>query len=262
MLARGGLREGGYTVLGDGSRLQIRRYAQAQQFVREYVEGAFSRVCGQVRVIAENDRPDLAGPASRKAHQQGAQNPQVTAAGVSFSCNWNGREARGYYAAATILPFPGRNGLWYVDSLYGYLTVPEQLQHADDISRHVLNSVGIDAQWKQGEDRTAANAVQQDNARSQEIQSRARAAIADNQRQVNDMIIKGGEERSQVYDEISRKRENAILGKVDVIDPTTGNQYKVDNYSDYHWMSNQGYIRGTNTDNSPGMDYHELLTRP
>lgn len=262
MYARAGMREGGYTALGDGSKVQIRRFLPAQQFMREYVASSVRRECGEPRILSENQRPDLAASSVQRARAQGAPNPQVTAAGVSFSCTWNGREARGYYAAVTILPFPGRNGIWYVDSLYGYLAVPERQQQADDVSRHVLNSMGINAQWKQREDQIAGNAVEQDNVRSQEIQARARQAIADNQKQTSDMIVKGYEARSKVYDEISRKRENAILGTVDVVDPNSGKQYKIDNYSDYHWMNNSGVVAGTKTDTSPGSDWRQLITLP
>ena len=262
MYARAGLGEGAYASLGDGSKLQIRRFLPAQQFIREYVASSVRRECGDVHVLSENERQDLAGSAAQQARGQGAPNPRVTAAGVSFSCTWNGREARGYYAAATILPFPGRGGIWYVDSLYGYIAVAERREQADDISRHVLNSMGINAQWKQREDQIAGNAVAQDNARSAEIQAHARQAIADNQQKTSDMITKGYEARSHVYDEIARKRENSILGTVDVVDPTSGKQYKIDNYSDYHWMNNQGVIAGTTTSTSPGSDWREMITLP
>ena len=262
MYARAGMREGGYTSLGDGSKLQIRRFLTAQQFIREYVAISVRRDCGDVQVLSENERQDLAASAAQQAQAQGAPNPRVTAAGVSFSCTWNGREARGYYAAATILPFPGRAGIWYVEALYGYIASVERQQQAEDISRHVLNSMGINAQWKQREDQIAGNAVQQDNARSQEIQARARQAIAEDQRQTSDIITKGYQARSQVYDEIARKRENAILGTVDVVDPSSGKQYKIDNYSDYHWMNNQGAIAGTKTDTSPGADWRQMITLP
>ena len=262
MYARAGMREGGYTSLGDGSKLQIRRFAPASQFIREYVAGAVARECGQPRIGAENQRQDLATSATQDARKQGAPNPQVTAAGVSFTCTWNGREARGYYAAATILPFPGRSGIWYVEPLYGYLAVAEREQQADEISRHVLNSMGINAQWKQREDQIAGNAVAQDNARAQEVQARARQATYENEQKTSDMIVKGYQARSQVYDEISRKRENAILGTVDVVDPSSGKQYKIDNYSDYHWMNNDGVIAGTKTDTSPGADWRQMITLP
>jgi hypothetical protein len=262
MYARFGMREGGYTSLGDGSRLQIRRFLSAQQFIHEYVANSVRQDCGDVRVLSEDERQDLAASAAQHARAQGAANPRVTGAGVSFSCSWNGREGRGYYAAATILPFPGRGGIWYVENLYGYVASVERQPQADEISRHVLNSMGINVQWKQREDQIAGNAVAQDNARSQEIQARARQQIAEDQQKTSDMIVKGYEQRSQVYDEIARRRENAILGTVDVVDPSSGKQYKIDNYSDYHWMNNQGVIAGTKVDTSPGVDWHEMITLP
>ena len=262
MYAQFGMREGSYTTLGDGSRLQIRRFLPAAQFVREYLTSTAGRECGNLRLLSENVREDLAASASQQARGQGAPNPQVTATGISFSCTWNGHEAAGYYAAATLLPFPGRFPIWYVDYLYGYLALAEHREQADDISRHILNSMGINAQWKQREDQIAGYAVEQDNARSAEIQARARRAIAEDQRQTSDIITKGYEARSKVYDEISRKRENAILGTVDVIDPVSGKQYKIDNYSDYHWMNNQGVIAGTKTETSPGVDWREMISLP
>jgi len=82
--------------------------------------------------------------------------------------------------------------------------------------------------------RLIRNAVMQDNMRSQQIQSRALQAIQEDQRAESDTIMKGWEQRQQVYDEISRRQENAILGTLDVVDPTTGQSYKVSNYNDYH----------------------------
>jgi cell division septum initiation protein DivIVA len=153
-------------------------------------------------------------------------------------------------------------GLWYVDPLYGYLAISERQQEADIISRHIQESTQVNSDWKRKEDQMAAEAVRADNARSAEIQARARQAIAEDQRATSDMIVKGYEARSKVYDEISRKRENAILGTVDVVDSNTGKQYKIDNYSDYHLINNQGVIAGTKTDTSPGVDWRQMITLP
>jgi hypothetical protein len=262
MYSRFGMREGTYTGLGDGSRLQIRRFLTAEQFLREYLATSVRRDCGDVRVLSEDQRQDLAASATQEVRAQGATNPHVTASGVSFSCTWNGREGRGYYAATTILPFPGRGGIWYVENLYGYLASAERQQQAEDITRHVLQSMGVNAQWRQREDQIAANAVAQDNARAQEFQARERQQTYENEQKTSDMIVKGYEQRQQAYDEIARRRENAILGTVDVVDPSSGKQYKIDNYSDYHWMNYQGVIAGTKTETSPGYDWHEMITLP
>ncbi|HUI55093.1 MAG TPA: hypothetical protein VLY04_08985 [Bryobacteraceae bacterium] len=262
MYARAGLREGMYTSLGDGSKLQIRRFTPASQFVREYIAGPALRDCTGVQILSENQRPDLAAASEEQARAHRVPNVRITTGGLSFSCTWNGRPARGYYAAATAFVPSQMGGIWYVDALHGYVAASERQQEADSISRHVYESMQVNSDWKRKEDQMAADAVAADNARSAEIQARARKAIAESQQATSDMIVKGYEARSRVYDEIARKRENAILGTVDIVDPSSGKQYKVDNYSDYHWMNNQGVIVGTKTDTSPGLDWRQMITLP
>jgi hypothetical protein len=262
MYTRAGLRPGATTTLGDGTRLEIRSYEPARQFLTEYVTRTVGRECTAPRVLSIDGRPDLAADARHQAQTHSVRQFQVTTAGVSFSCTWNGRDARGYYAAATVLVASGPTSLWYIDSLYGYLAAAERQQEADSISRHVSGSMRVDSQWQQRESGIAANAVEQDNARSQELQARSRAAIAADQQKTSDMIAKGYQDRSKAYDEIARRRENAILGTVDVVDPSSGTKYKIDNYSDYHWMNNQGTIAGTKTDTAPGYDWRQMIDLP
>jgi hypothetical protein len=101
-----------------------------------------------------------------------------------------------------------------------------------------------------------------DNLRSQRIQSRVLQAIQEAKRHVNQTIVKGYERRSRVYGEISRKRENAILGTLDVVDPESGARNNVSNYSEYGWMNNSGLTTGNNTGTSPGPEWRELVTLP
>jgi hypothetical protein len=47
-----------------------------------------------------------------------------------------------------------------------------------------------------------------------------------------------------------------------VVDPVSGSQYKIDSYSNYHWMNNQGAIVGNDTGTNPGYGWHDLVTLP
>jgi hypothetical protein len=60
-------------------------------------------------------------------------------------------------------------------------------------------------------------------------------------------------------DEIDRRRSNAILGVVDVVDEQTGKEYKVENSSSYYWIDHRGNIVGTDTYTVPNIDFRELL---
>jgi hypothetical protein len=262
MYGRAGLRPGMYTSLGDGSRLQIEPFLPATQFLRQYLRGPVLRDCSGIGIMGENQRPDLSAAAEKQVRGQGAPNVRVTAGGISFSCNWNGRPAHGNYAAATLFASSGMAAVWYADPLYGYIAVEGRQQEAEAISLHVYESTDINSDWKREEDMMAADAVREDNARAAELRAQAQKSIYESEQTTSDMIVKGYQQRSAVYDEIARKRENAILGTVDVIDPNTGQQYKVDNYGDYHWMNNQGVIAGTKTDSSPGVDWRQMITLP
>jgi len=261
MLSYAGMREGSYQTLGDGTRLEIRRYMTGAQFARAYAQNRLASQCSGVQVESSSDRQDLAAIFTQVVRNEGMTNARLAAGDAAFSCTGKSGPLHGRIFAVTVLPLPGRASLWYV-LIYGYSATPQSQQAAEGITQLVMQSMRIDQQWQAQEKQIAANAVAADNARSQQIQARARAAIQENQRQTSDMIVKGYEQRSQVYDEISRKRENSILGTTDVIDPVSGSQYKIDSYSNYHWMNNQGAIVGNDTGANPGYGWHDLVTLP
>jgi len=262
MLAMGGLREGGYTALGDGSKLEIRRYIPGPQFARSYVESFVSRQCSGLQIGSNNVRQDLASTFSQSARNDGLGRANLTAGDVSFTCNLNGNPVHGKYVAATIQFAPSQTPMWVVYRLYGYLTPASREQEAEKVITQAIQTWKFNPQWEAQQRGTANTALQQDNIRSQQIRNRALQAIAEDQRQTSETITKGWEDRQKVYDEISRRRENSILGTLDVVDPQTGIQYKVSNFGDYHYMSNEGYIYSTNSPNSPGPNLREMITLP
>jgi uncharacterized protein YbdZ (MbtH family) len=257
-----GMREGSYTSIGDGSKLQIRRYLSGQQFAREYAESKVSRGCSDVKINSNNNRPDL----TQLVPQQripGVARMEVTGGDVTFSCMQNGRLVEGYVAAVTRVVYSSmQGGIWYAETLFGSFAPPGNSQQVRAVAEKIAASFHLDSNWEAREKQIASSAVQQDNQRSQQIQQRALRAIEEDQRATSDMIVNDYNQRQAVYDEISRKRENAILGTVDVVDPSSGTQYKIDNYSDYHWMDNQGNIAGTKTADSPGVGWRQMVDLP
>jgi hypothetical protein len=262
MMLSVGMREGTYYGLGDGSQLLIKRYLNGQQAAQQYAQTLVSKECSGVQVTSNNARADVAGTFGPKARAEGMPNAQLTAGDVTFNCSIGGIAVHGKFILATVLPLPGGSGLWYVYRLYGYLAAPGREQDAERVAEQGVQSVRINPQWQAQQQQIANNAVAADNARSQQFRQQIMQQIAKDQQETSDMIMKGWEQRNQVYDEIDRRRENAILGTLDVVDPETGRSYKIDNYSDYHWMNNSGVIAGNNTGDSPGVDWHALVTLP
>ena len=163
----------------------------------------------------------------------------MTAGDVSFTCNLNGRQVQGKYVAATFPFVPNQTSMWSVYRLYGYLAANGHEQEGEQVIGQALRTWKFNPRWEAQQQGIANSAVQQDNARSQQIRSRAQQAIAEDQRQTSETIMSGWEQRQKIYTEISRRQENAILGTLDVVDPQTGIQYKVSNFGDYHYMSNE-----------------------
>ena len=262
MLTMAGLREGGYQLLGDGTKIEILRYNSGQQFARSYVQTLVSRQCSTIQVNSDDAREDLAATFRQSAANEGFGNVMLTAGDISFTCNLDGRPVKGKYVAATVRFAPNVSPMWFVYRLYGYMASAERAQDGEKVLSRMMQSWKFDPAWEAQQKNTANAAVQQDNARSQEIRERAQEAIAEDQRQISEMITKGYKQRQKVYDEIDRKRENSILGTLDVVDPETGRRYKVSNFGDYHYLSNDGYIYGTNSPDAPGPDLREMITLP
>ena len=262
MLARAGLREGMYYGQGDGSRLLIQRYLNGTQAAQFYAQTYAARECSGLQIATSNARPDLVQRFGPEARAGGIPNAQVTAGEVTLHCNMKGTAVNGKFVAVTVLPFPTRGGLWYFYRLYGYLGAPGREQDAERIAEQASQSFRINPQWQAQQQQIANSAVAADNARSQQIQQQSRQAIQRDQQETSNIIMQGWEQRNQIQNEVSRRQENAVLGTLDVVDPATGQSYKIDNYSDYHWMNNSGVIAGNNTGDTPGPDWRQLVTLP
>lgn len=259
MLAMAGLREGMNYQLGDGSQLNIRRWMTGQQFARGYVELVLSKLCASPQISSNTVRDDLAPVFNQAARAEG-YNVAVSAGDAAFTCSLNGRTVQGKYVAGTI-QVPG-SGIWFAYRLYGYLVAAGREKDAEKVLAEAGQNWKFNPQWLAQQQNTANAAVMQDNLRSQQLRQRVQQAIAEDQRQTSEMIMKGWEQRNKVYDEIDRRRENAILGTVDVVDPESGRQYKISNYGDYHYMSNSGTIYSTYSPDTPPPDLRQMIALP
>jgi hypothetical protein len=262
MMSSVGMREGSTETISDGSKIEVHAYMTGEQFAHAYVQKYIRPQCSDLNVESHQMRQDLAAQFTQKASTEGVTGARMTAGDVTFTCNLHGSQMRGYVAVATAGKSQGPTSIRFAYRLYGYIAAPESEPVAQKVTQQMLDSWRLDLGWLSHEMQMANAEVAQGRAQSQQFQAQTMQAIHQDQQETSDLIVKGYEQRSQVYDNISRQRENAILGQVDVVDPSSGTQYKVDNYSNYHWMNNQGYVAGTGTDSSPGSDWRELVEQP
>jgi hypothetical protein len=74
------------------------------------------------------------------------------------------------------------------------------------------------------------------------------------------MVARSYEQRKRVFDAIDHKLENAVLGTVEVVDRENGTRYKISDFGDYHFVTNEAYIYSANAPGTPESSLRELLT--
>ena len=261
-LTASGLREGGYQVLADGTRVEVLRYLTGQQFARSYVETLVSRECGSPQIASNNARDDVATMLGESAASEGFINALLTAGDVSFTCSLDGRPAKGKYITATIRMAPSASTMWFVYRIFGYIALAGREQDGELVLAQMLQSWKLTPEWRALQKDSLSGTVLLDTERSQQMRERAIQAITEDQRQTAEMIKKNSELREKSYDVIDRKRESSILGRLDIADPETRTQYRVNSFGDYHYLSNEGYVYNANLPGAPSSVLRELIALP
>jgi len=251
MLAMTGFREGSWYSPGYGVNMLVRRYMAGAQFAREYVATRAARGCTGLTFSGSRPRSDVDVPLNRLMSGLAAAGGllQIQSGEVTFTCEQNGRPSSGYYFAGSLragaVGMPG--GIWHIEYLYGYLATREKAAQAQQIIAHMLSTYADNPQWL---------------AMQQNVTAATSRIVAQTQQEVSKMISDTFAYKNQVGDEISRRRENATLGTVDVVDPVSGRQIKVENSSNYYWLDNRGVIAGTETDTKPGWNFQRMTALP
>ncbi|MBS1855241.1 MAG: hypothetical protein JST11_07735 [Acidobacteria bacterium] len=251
MLAMTGFREGSWYSPGYGVRMMVRRYTPGTLFAQQYVSGVAARGCADLAFTGSRDRPDADAPLNRLMSGLAAAGGmmQIRTGETTFTCRQNGQPAEGYYLAGSLRAgmAGSPSAIWHVEYLYGYLAAAGQVSLAQQVLAHMLSTYQDNPQWV---------------AMQQNVTANTSRIVAQTQQEVSKIITDTFNYRNQVNDEISRRRENSILGTVDVVDPSTGRQFKVENSSNYYWLDHQGVIAGTRTDTSPGWNFREMVALP
>src|SRR6185295_9526290 len=92
---------------------------------------------------------------------------------------------------------------------------------AREVMGHMLQTYQVNPQWAAAQQGTTAQVAQ---------------ITTNSNREISNIITGGYWQRQGVQDEMGRRRSNATLGVVDVTDPNTGTQYKVESGSNYYWI--------------------------
>jgi hypothetical protein len=261
-LAAMGLREGSYQTLPDGTRVEVLRYLSGQQFARSYVETLVARQCNNPQISANNSREDMAANFGQTAASQGFINALLTAGDVSFTCSLDGRPVKGKYIAATLRMAPNVSPMWFVYRLFGYIASAGHEQEAENVLIQMIQSWKLTPEWEALQKDAAAPSVQPDNARAQEIRDRAQESILEDQRVIAEMTNRGSQQRQRINADLEQKLQSSILGSMDIVDPETRTQYRLNNFSDFRYLSNDGEIFSANSQGGSGASLRDMIAAP
>lgn len=261
-LTAAGLTEGNYKLLDDGSKLEVLQYLSGQKFGKSYVDTLVSRQCSHPQFTYGAPREDLAAIFSQSAVEDGFKDGFLTAGEVNFTCSLDGRTANGKFIAATLRVGHDEPSMWFVYRLYGYVALAGREQEGDKILTEILQTLKFNSKWQELKKVTSDPTVEEENPFSQQIQQRAEEDIIDDQRQISEMIARSYEQRKRVFDAVDHKLESAVLGTIEIEDRENGTRYKINDFSDYHFMSNDAYIYSAKMTGVSEANLRELLALP
>jgi hypothetical protein len=230
-----GIGEGDVYTAPDGYRSPVQYYAPGNQFLLQYV---LPRLAQGFQVVSQADRQDVAG----RIPTTGINS--YDAGELEFSFDMNGQPYRG--GAFIVTERISSAGLtdWQVWRLVLFMGPQDRYFDGSSAAARLVESFRVDPQWAQRQAQTTAE------------QSRI---IAQAEQDISTTISQEYWGRQAAYDAISERRSQATLDVQDVVDPSTGQEYRVESGSSYYWVDNQGYVVGTTTDTRPSLDFRQLL---
>jgi hypothetical protein len=243
---------------GPGKRYNgtiVRDYIPAPKFVQRYAYEKLKRDFSGLQVVQQNNHPDAARAINGTV---GATRSECTS--IKLTAMYKDIPAVGYFVAATKATVAYGTGMWWVAYIAGQIGPADRDAAGLGVILHMMQTFQIDPVWQSKSLKATAAVSQHYRQVSQQISQ----SISDrywSQQAFNDRMNQAYWKQQAVQDHAANNFSDAIRGQQTVQDPNTGEQYKVDNNSRYHWIDQSGNITGTDY-SSPGSDWRQLNVVP
>jgi hypothetical protein len=224
---------------GVAQSMIVMQYPGPRAYVRRWLLPQVLKTYPGAQITSYLDRPDFATASPKSSLiQTSAQGGEA-----ELTATVDGVKVRGrVYILLTRIVLPGQGGLW--NATLGLVTAPpEEFDQVLDIFWRTRDSFVVDPRWMAEE------------ARQVMARSKILSGAADD---ISKTIRDTYETRARSTDEISRRWSNAMLGRVDLADPRTGDiRYGVPSGANHYWDVG-GKVVGTTTYTSPAVGAEEL----
>lgn len=247
-LAAMGFTEGMIYDAGYNQRFLLRSYYPGKQAARLYAENSLANNCRDAAVEDFRDRPELSAAINGIFRRYGSPFAQqeLQTGEISRSCPGSGR-AQYVFAGTLLSQMPSYQGIfamWVVNYLYAFDAPREEAATALAVTRRLADSFQVTAEWAR------MNGGLQ--SRVSEIVAEAGAAIAQSASQ-------GYWNAQKAMGKSFKRYGQSVLGVEDAVDPLTGQEIEIVSGANHAWIDHRGYVVGTDTDTSPGVDYRQLF---
>ncbi len=226
----------------------VKRYVPGAQFLTEYLQQNYKPRLDRFEFASQNDRPDIVADFNRiyaQIQSYGIQSLQH-AGEAAFRFQQNGDPYVGYGLALTqVTSMPSmQGGSWNVVMLLVYTSPEAEAEFAQQIFSHMFMSIKWNPQWL---------------ASQQQLTRDVSRIVSQTGQEISKIISDGYWTRQGVMDNVNRRFSNSILGVTDVVDPETGQTWKVEAGHNYYWAKPGGEaVVGTNTFTRPDIDFTPL----
>jgi hypothetical protein len=248
MMNFAGFTEGSWYSPGYGVRMLVKRYTPGLYFMLWYLQQNISSRYQDFRIESQKDRPDAVADFNRIYSQFASFGMAFTlhAGEVAFRFKQDSIPFVGYGFALTQLVQLAdmQGGNWSVPLLVIYICPLDEAETVRSISDHMFKSVRINPQWAASQQQLAGNVSQ---------------IVTQTSREISRIIDESYWNRQAVLDDVHRRISNNILGVMDVVDPETGEKWKVEAGHNYYWRKDYtNQVVGTQQAERPDIDFSIL----
>jgi len=242
-LAFAGFVEGSWYSPGYGVNMLVKRYLPGQYFLLEYLNQNYRPSLASFSIVSQKECPDVVSNFNRIYRQFAYYGISFTLHGgeVAFRFEQQQKPYVGYGMALTQLVQTQGMGNWSVALLIIYTCPEGEEVTVREIAGHMFKSVKLNPQWVASQQQLTANVSQ---------------IVTQTNQEISRIIDESYWNRQTVLDETSRRFSNYILGVTDVVDPETGEKWKIEAGHNYYWRKDYtNQLAGTRTADRPDIDF-------
>ncbi len=248
LLAISGFRKGSWYSPGYGVRMLVRRYLPGHLFLVDYLQNNYRRGLSDFELIEQKERSDYTAEFNKIYSHLTSYGISFTldAGEASFRFSKDGEPFVGYGLSLTqvVKDVGVRGGNWSVILLVIYACPEKAAEKVREIATHMFESVRINPFWL---------------ASQQFLTAQVSRIVTQTSREISRIIDQSYWMRQKTLDDINRRFSNYILGVTDVIDPETGETWRVEAGHNYYWRKDYtNLIVGTKTADRPDIDFSLL----